>query len=83
MEDLVVWKRIPRGLNGHQSVSLAPTGTMFLLYKCVTIVSKSYSGEIPVLMNNMFKGDLKTYLLHPNMGGFGDDFQFEDFRKAT
>ena len=24
-EDLVVWKRNPRGMRGHQSVSLAPT----------------------------------------------------------
>ena len=42
-EDLVVWKRTPRGLRGHQSVSLAPTGTMCLLCKCGTIVSKTYS----------------------------------------
>ena len=42
-EDLVVWKRNPRGLRGHQSVSLSPTGTMRLLFKCGTIVSKNYS----------------------------------------
>ena len=42
-EDQDVWKRIPRGLNGHQSLSLAPTGTMCLLYKCGTIISKTYS----------------------------------------
>ena len=29
-EDLVVWKKTPRGLIGHQSVSLAPTGNMIL-----------------------------------------------------
>ena len=38
-EDLVVWRRDTRGLRGHQSVSLSPTGTMHLLFKCRTIVS--------------------------------------------
>ena len=42
-EDLVVWKRTPRVMRGHQSVSLAPTVTMRLLFKCGTIVSKTYS----------------------------------------
>ena len=42
-EDLSVWKSTPRVLIGHQAVSLAPTGTMCLLFKCGTIVSKTYS----------------------------------------
>ena len=41
-EDLVVWKRNPRSLRGHQSVSIAPTGTMCLLFKCGTIVLKTH-----------------------------------------
>ena len=41
-EDLVVWNRNQRGLRGYQPVSLAPTGTMCLLCKCGTIVSKTY-----------------------------------------
>ena len=40
-EDLVVWKRNLRGLRGHQPVSIAPTGTMRLLFKCGTIVLKT------------------------------------------
>ena len=52
-------KGLQERLNGHQSVSLAPTGAMCLLYKCGTIVSKTYSQEIPVLMNNFSKEDLK------------------------
>ena len=42
-EDLVVWKRTPRGLRGQHSVSLAQTGTMGLLFNCGTIVPKTYS----------------------------------------
>ena len=42
-EDLFVWKRTTRGMIGHQTVSLSPTGTMRLLIKCGTIVSKTYS----------------------------------------
>ena len=64
-EDLVVWKRTPRGLRGHQSVSLAPTGTMCLLCKCGKIVPKTYSRLIPVLMNNMFRRDLKPICYIP------------------
>ena len=70
-EDLVAWKRTPRGLNGHQSVSLAPTGTMCLLYKCGTIVSKTYSREIPVLMNNLFRGDIKPICFIPTRLALG------------
>ena len=38
-EDLVVWKRAPRVLRGHKSVSLAPTETMRLLFKYGIIVT--------------------------------------------
>ena len=39
-EDLVIWKSNPIRLRGHQSVSIAPTGTMRLLFKCEKIVTK-------------------------------------------
>ena len=52
-EDLVLWERDPIGLRGHQLLSLAPTGTMRLLFKFGIIVPKTYSRYIPVLMNNM------------------------------
>ena len=42
-KNLGVWKRTPRGMRGRQSVSLAPTGTMRMLFNCGTIVSKTYS----------------------------------------
>ena len=71
-ENLVVCKRNPIGLRGHQSVSLAPTGTIRLLCKCGTIISKTYSQKIPVLMNNMFRGDLNPIcyiLIREALGG--------------
>ena len=42
-EELVVWKRTKIELRGHQSVSLSPKGTMRLLFRFGTIVSKTYS----------------------------------------
>ena len=37
-ENVLVWKRDPQLLIGHQSVSLTSTGIMRLLFKCVTMV---------------------------------------------
>ena len=37
-EDLVMRWRDPRGMRGNQSVSISPTGTIRLLFKCGTMV---------------------------------------------
>ena len=34
-------------------------------------------------MNNMCSEKTLKNLLHPNKGGFGEDFPFEAFQKAT
>ena len=73
-EDLVVWKRAPIGPRGHQSVSLSPTGTMHLLFKCGTIVSWLISDKFQSWWKIYVHRGIKTNLLHTNKGGFGEGF---------